>query len=295
MKRRWHRAGLCVIAATLTGSSALAALIGNNANPANIYDINTATGAASNAKSTGLTSSLSGIAFDPISGNLYGLTALDGATPNSLVKINPATGAATVVGTTGLTRLFEGDLAFSPLNGNLYAVYRSDDPLNFLVYFLKINPATGAGTVVGPMNSATDPKDFSALAFNSAGILYTVETSAVSANSVLSIIDPSTGMLSSSVTMNVNLGTTAALAFDPATGTAYLADGGSAGTNMLYTLNITNGVATAIGPLGVTQGLAGLTFIEIPEPSTVGLSLSGGLLLFVRRLKRFVLTKSEMD
>src|SRR5207244_633528 len=133
--------------------------------------------------------------------------------PNSLVKINPTTGTATVVGSTGLARLFEGDLAFNPTNGNLYGVEQNPDPNNFLLNLFQINPTTGHATVVGALNATTEARDFSALAFNSAGTLFSIDTEAVSANSVLYTIDPATAARLSSVTMNVNLGETAALAF----------------------------------------------------------------------------------
>jgi len=266
---------------------ASAGWIGNNANPSNIYDINISTGAATNARSTGLTSTLSGITYDPTSGNVYGLTALDGATPNSLVRINPVTGTATLVGSTGLQRLFEGDLAFSPITGVLYGIDQNPDSNNFQLNLFQINPTTGHGTVIGPVNSTTEEFDFSALAFDSAGTLYTIEDAAVSANSVLYTLNPATGARLTSVPLNVNFGTTAALAFDPVTGTAYIADGGSGSTNKLYTLNTTTGVATMIGPLGDAQGLAGLTFVpQVPEPSSFALitvAVSG--LALLRRLK----------
>ena len=81
--------------------------------------------------------------------------------------------------------------------------------------------------------------------------------------------------------MNVNLGPVAGLAFDPSTGFAYVVDGGdsgSPGTNVLHSLNTSTGHLTAIGPLGLTNGLAGLAFVpSIPEPTTglVGVALAG--------------------
>jgi hypothetical protein len=280
MKCRLVRFVFGAVVLVAPGFDAAAGWIGNNASLPNIYDVNITTGATSNPRSTGLTSVLCGIAYDPTSGNVYGLTALNGATPNSLVKINPVTGAATVVGSTGLTRLFEGDLAFDPVNGALYGLYQNPDPDSTVVNLLQINPVTGHATVVGPLNMPTEERDFSAMAFDTAGTLYAVETTAISANSVLYTVNPITAALLSSVTMNVNLGTTAALAFDPATGTAYLADGGSDGTKKLYTLNLATGVATMIGALGDPEGLAGLAFIPVPEPGILALLLTGlGVLL----------------
>src|SRR5712675_1483398 len=104
MKVQLYRIGVCFVAATAPLSFASAALIGNSANPASIYDVSTITGAATNPRSTGTSSTLTGITYDPFAGILYGLTALDGNFPNSLVKINPTTGGLVVVGSTHLSR-----------------------------------------------------------------------------------------------------------------------------------------------------------------------------------------------
>src|SRR5256885_1917235 len=93
-----------------------------------------------------------------------------------------------------------------------------------------VSITTGAAT--NPLNTAAQTRDFSALAFNAAGTLFTIDTSdsATLGHSVLSTVDPNTAMLLTSITMNVNLGETAGLAFDPATGIAYVADGAFDGT-----------------------------------------------------------------
>jgi hypothetical protein len=216
---------------------------------------------------------------------LFGLTAFDGSTPNSLVKIDPITGATMVIGATGLSDIFEGDIAFNPLNGRLYGI--QDLPLSVVgaIDLFEINPATGAATVIG---SLSDVGDFSALAFNSAGVLFTINTHG-SGNSVLSTVDPVTAALLTSVNMNVDLGSDAGMAFDPVGGKAYLADGGPAlsgpaGTNTLRTLDTITGIATAVGSLGDSHALAGMTFVpEVPEPATCALLLAGLVLVgFVR-------------
>ena len=241
---------LCLlISLALPLPSAFAQLFGNSLINSQIYDINTATGAATGPRPTG--TSLAGIAFQPSTGNLYGLSLGFQPNGNSLVQINPTTGATTVVGAIGLlSNIVEGDLAFNPVNGNLYGVDSSG-------VFFQMNVATGAATTIGQIPSGGQG-DFSALAFNAAGVLFAIDTGAVG-NSILSTINPLTGGILSSVVMNVNLGGSAGLTFDYATGTAYLADGVTGGTNLLYTLNTTTGVATGIGSLGITD-MAGLAF-----------------------------------
>jgi hypothetical protein len=271
MNGQFLRIGMCVVTVTAPFCFASAALIGNDASLPSIYDVSLTTGAATNPRSTGTSSTLTGITYDPGSGILYGLTALDGNFPNSLLRINPTTGATVLVGPTHLSRIFEGDIAFNLTNGRLYGIVENPDPSSLVLNLFQINPATGAATVIGALNTAAQTRDFSALAFNAAGTLFTIDTSdsAALGHSVLSTVNPNTAALLTSVTMNINLGQTAGLAFDPATGVAYLADGAFDGTLKLYTLDTTTGVATAVGNLGNSGGLAGLAFITpVPEPAT---------------------------
>src|SRR3954453_8217199 len=172
MKRRRSSllALLSLASALLPVTAAHAQLYGNSFGSSGavaIYDVNTATGAATNPRPTGLTSAVVGIAFQPTTGTMYGLTASAGTQQNSLVQINHLTGAGTVVGATGLSTIFEGDLAFNPTNGSLYGI-GSISGSN--VQLFQINVATGAATVIG--NTPT-VADYSALAFNSAGVLFT--------------------------------------------------------------------------------------------------------------------------
>ncbi|MFL6529394.1 MAG: VPDSG-CTERM sorting domain-containing protein [Chthoniobacterales bacterium] len=241
---------LSVLALIALPVSSFAQLLGNGFG-GTLYDINTATGAATNPRSTGQTFVV-GITFDS-SGNLYGLTTFASSSPSSLVRINPTTGASVVVGPTGLSNIFEGDIAYNPTNGNLYGI--QDVPSSGARNLFRINAATGNATTIGALPGTNT--DFSALAFNAAGVLYALDTA--TATATLYVINPLTAGLISSVVTNVRLGSTAALAFDPVTGIAYLADGSTNGTNLLYTLNTTTGVATPVGPLGITD-LAGLAF-----------------------------------
>ena len=245
-------------------SSVCCRLIGNNGGgattPSNIFGVNTGTGGMSGALSTGVLG-LVGIAADPSSGELYGLTSFGGAPANTLVKINPTTGASTVVGNTGLT-IQEGDLAFNPVDGQLYAAWdQSGGGRNLF----KINPITGVGTNVGSLGSSGD---FSALAFNSVGTLYVVDTDGNGTSSFLKKINPATAATLTTTTMNVKLGSVAGLAFDPDTGIAYVADGNVGGTHILYTLNTANGQATVVGPVG--DSVAGLTFLCPPKCRLLG-------------------------
>jgi len=247
-------------------------LIGNDF-LGNLFDVNQATGAVTNPRSTGI-SAFIGLTVSP-SGTLYTISPA-GSTPagNALFTINPATGASSLVGSTGLSNILEGDLAFDRTAGVIYGVYNSAGTNNEQLF--RVNPATGAATVVGTIPGANDP---SALAFDSSGNLFELDTQINSTNnSTLSRLDKNTGAVLSTVTLSAKLGAIAGLAFDPTTGTLYAASGNF--VSNLYTVNTTTGALTLVGPTtGSPNGLAGLAFLPtgtttaVPEPP--GLALLG--------------------
>jgi hypothetical protein len=263
-------------ASLFIASSTGAAVIGNDFYTTTIYDINTSTGAATNPRPTGLTSPLAGITFGP-GGTLYGLTTISGAQPNSLVTINTTTGAASVVGSTGLNTILEGDLAFSP-GGTLYGVQQAVSGRQLFT----INTATGAGTLVGVV---TTTGDLSAMSFAPSGSLYMLDT----INDLLLTVNPATAAITGSVALSTPLGDVAGFTYDSSLGQFLVADGDVSGTDSLYTLNVTTGLLTLIGPTGLAQGLAGLASdtgvgVAVPVPAAAygGLALLG-LVAYARR------------
>jgi hypothetical protein len=260
-----------------------ASLTGQPQTTGRLVDVDPATGAATNPRDTGLYG-LTGITTQPTTGFLFGLTSSSSTPANSLVRIDPLTGTPFVVGPTGLSQIIEGDLAFNPVNGFLYGV---QDLANISARNLfRIDPATGAATTIG---NITPAGDFSALAFSPSGVLYAINTDG-SANSLLNVIDPSTATISSTMPLNVNLSVQAGMAIAAAGNTAYVTDGGDGGpTGQLFSLDLSNGVLTPIGSLGLTEGLSGLTVV--PEPSSFAL---GGLVL-LPVVMRWVRRKREVD
>jgi hypothetical protein len=252
---------------------------------AKLVDINLTTGAASNPRDTGIYA-LTGIATQPVSGNLFGLTSGFSTPANSLIHIDPSNGAVTVVGSTGLPLIVEGDLAFNPLNGFLYGVQDLGQSLTDRNLF-RINALTGLATVISNLPSG----DYSALAFIGTGLLYAIDT-AGNNNSYLMNINPTNGAVSILVQMNVNLGSAAGLAINPITGVAYVADGGDASgnpTNLLFTVDLATGLASSVGPTGVVGGISGLAFIAVPEPSSLFLVATAGLSFLIRRMRQSTL------
>ena len=220
----------------------------------NLYNVNEGTGAVSNLKSTGL-GNIYGIAYSP-SGTLYalGTPCNTGNCLASLYTLSPTVGVATLVGGLTFKDVLEGDLAFDPTTGSLYGLYNVAGQNEYL---FSINPSTGFGANIGVIGNP-ETNDPSAMAFDSAGNLWVVDTE----TSALLKVNKSTGTVISSVNLTIaGLGVTAGMAIDPVTGIAYLATGsGGAGasTNSLYTINLSTGALTLVGPLtGASVGLFG--------------------------------------
>jgi DNA-binding beta-propeller fold protein YncE len=206
-----------------------------------LYDVNPTTGAVGNPRPTGI-NYLVGIAFS--TGNLYGLSASAAASnPNSLYTINQATGQAQWVGTTGLFNISEGDLATDPTTGVLYGLYDVQTGARKL---FALNANTAAATVL----PGSLPGDPSAMAFDSSGMLFVLDTSLQR----LLTVNKTTGATLTDIGLSASLGATAGMAFDPATGVLYVSDGESGGTNRLYTLNTVTGVLGDVGPTGLANG-----------------------------------------
>jgi hypothetical protein len=83
--------------------------------------------------------------------------------------------------------------------------------------------------------------------------------------------------------MNFNLGGTAGLTFDPISGIGYVADGYFAGTNLLYSLDTGSGTLTPIGATLFAEGMSGLAFYSVPEPSSF-IFCFGSISFFVWRM-----------
>jgi hypothetical protein len=267
-----------VAATSVTAPVARAQSLLGNSFDGVLYDVNVATGAATNPRSVGTgADSLTGIAFSP-NGTLYGLTSFVGSPANSLVSIDPVTGASTAIGFTGLA-VSEGDLAFDPTSGLLYGI--QSVPGNDRELFT-INVATGAGTVIGTLGTLIED-DFSAMTFAADGTLYMLGSGVPPGAARLLTVNKATAATISSVSLSLDLGFAAGMDFHPATGALYVADGGlNDGTDSLYTLNPATGALTLIGPTGLADGLAGLAFV-VPEPTGVGLALAGVVGLAMRR------------
>lgn len=232
-----------------------------------LVDIDPASGSASNFRNTGVFA-LAGIAAQPGTNLVFGLTTFASAPANALVRLDLSTGTALMVGFTGLTNIVEGDLAFNPTNGLLYGI-QYVGPANNQRSLIQINPLSGVASVIGSLSSTGD---YSALAFDAMGNLFAIDTN--SNTDALVMVNTNNGAILSSVPLNANLGPGAALAFHPVTGVAYVSDGSIGGTNLLYTLDVGIGALAVIGSTGASGGIVGLTFVSVPEPSSFLLTIA---------------------
>jgi Ca2+-binding RTX toxin-like protein len=119
---------------------------GGNANTA-LYRVDPATGARTETIGP-IGFSVTGLAFDPTTGILYGsTTSQDANEPGSLITINKQTGQGTLVGPPGTTIITDctrgtADITFTS-DGTLYGWTECEDDL------VQIDKATGVGTIVG--------------------------------------------------------------------------------------------------------------------------------------------------
>jgi hypothetical protein len=216
-----------------------------------LYDINTGTGAASNPRTVG--NKVYAIAYSP-SGVLYGVSPgfpTDVPAGGALFTINVNNGFATFVATLNTFVVVEGDIAFDPTSGILYAVDGGGQ-------LFKINTTTGAGTSVGTI---TGNVDLSAMAFDATGNLYIVD----SFGPTLLKVDKTNATILASLPMGAINQEIGGLAFDANNGTLYH----SAGTvSKFYTVSTFSGAAVFVGPTPVTGGIWGLAFIPEPTPTS---------------------------
>jgi len=242
--------------------------------PGELYILNAATGAALQDvgplnDALGVNYGITGLAFNPVTGVLYGSTANNvAATEARLVTIDPANGRVTVVGpfnagNAGITPATMGDLAFDSA-GNLYGIGTVGGPQLY-----RINPITGQATVVG--STGLTSTEGGALAVSPAGVFYGNASSAR-----YGTYDSTTGAFTL-ITNPVEPvgGAFASFDFSP-NGVLYGLDLGPNTTGKpthLTTIDPATGTVTVLGP-SVAQ-LDAIAF-QVPVPEAGSLTLLGG-------------------
>ncbi len=174
---------------------------------------------------------LTGLAFDPTDGTLYGATSVNSAaSPKSLIAVDPVTGAGTLVGAfTGGIQVT--DLAFAD-DGNLYGWHPAASP-----NLVSIDKATGATTVIGPP-SPSGPVEFAN------GVLYKFT---VAGASDIYTVDPVTGIATfvASIPPLSDFVSPNALAWDGIS--MFASTAFSALVAKLWTVDLATGTPTLIG------------------------------------------------
>ncbi len=242
-------AALAVPAAGQTLYGAIAA----DAGPSNLFTLNPATGAlVSTIGPIGF--AVTGLAFNPLTGVLYGSTAtIDSTAPHSLITINTTTGAGTLVGSYNLGSQTLADITFTS-DGTLYGwVQPTTDSL------ATVNLATGAATVVGPSGLTTFG---SGIAADASDTLY---FAGFGDQGALDIVNRFTGLATPVATLNGTANSAVnAMAFHPTTGVLYAV---VKRTPNLVTINKSTGNVTVLGP--TVANLDAITFsLGAPPPPT---------------------------
>jgi hypothetical protein len=137
--------GLAAVPTTASGQLLYGAESGNDSR---LYLINPTTGAATPIGEIGV--GVGAMAFHPVTGVLYGVTAPDDANaPRNLIQIDTGSGRGTVIGPIGLANATIADIAFNPFDGTLFGWSEMTSDL------ITINLTTGAGTIVADAGITT--------------------------------------------------------------------------------------------------------------------------------------------
>ncbi len=233
--------------ASAQGTCQLLAIDSATTTTSTLWDVNSTTGAASNPRtvSGGINRSPLCIDFAP-NGVLYGISLGGAGSPASgmLFTIVPATGACTFVANLTLPVYVEGDIAFDPTTGILYAV----DGIGALT---TINTSTGVCALVGTLPlDLPGGADYSGLAFDSHGQLYVWSQF----GQVLRRVNKLNATVQSTVPLAPSPGGGVGdLVFDPGTGRCFM--GGNSSGGILSRVDPVTGVVT---PIGSTAPLAGV-------------------------------------
>ena len=280
---------LLVITAVILGAFAypnaasadtLYAATGSGGNAANLYTLNSSTGAETLVApimigATQVTH-LTGLAVDPTDGTMYGFANSDFCCSpgtfddGTLMTINKTTGAATVVGTLGGVELRASDMTFDRF-GNLYAWSAgcgNDDDCDAAASDLfTLDTTSGAATKVGESGT----QGFSTgLASDSKGRMYVKDFQA------LFRVNPFTGHVFSAKDLS-NQNTGNMLSFGPSD-VLYTGPRGRFTFFQLQTLNPVTGALTNIGSPNGVQNISAiewdLTAPTAPDEADLSLDLS---------------------
>jgi hypothetical protein len=250
-----------------------------------LYRLNPATGAVIQDIGplndvTGLNYPITGLAFHPTTGTLYGSTGNNpSATAARFVRINPATAQVTVIGSFNAgptnasgTPATMTDLSFDS-TGKLFGVGSIGGPQLY-----SINVSTGQATVIG--STGLTSTSGGGLEISTTGSIFGTPTA-----SRFGTYDGVTGAFTNIANPGKPAGGGAygALTFIGNTLYGLNVGPGSPPPTHLVTINTTTGAVTDLG--ASPNSLDAIAFRSIPEPTTLAL-VFGALLAGTRRNKR---------
>jgi hypothetical protein len=229
----------------------------------------------------GVNYGITGLAFNPTTGLLYGSTGNAGAPEADarLVTIDPNTALVTVIGSfnagpvnSGGTPATMSDLAFDSA-GNLYGIGSIGGPQLY-----SINILTGQATVIG--GTGLTSTSGGGLAITTGGIAYGTPTS-----TRFGTYNLLTGAYSNIAAPTRPVGGAyAALSIDE-NGILFGMDlGSTSSVTHLVTINTANGAVT---DLGVSVGfIDGIAFQPVPEPATMSLLIGAAAVVGLVEIRR---------
>ena len=262
---------LCLCWPLLATAQSVLYVTSGNGNQSQLYTVNPATAQAVLVGDILVGSSgvvITGMAFQPGSGVLFGVTGSEYNPSRRLVTIDPLTAQTVLIGSLGVG---SSDISFAP-DGTLYSWTTRGGPLG------SINLATGVQTQIG---AGANGFQGNGLAFTPDGTLY---LAGPTAPGNLQTVNPITGAITSVAALSdvpLNFGNVNAMASD-ANGLLFAVGRGS---SQLVTINPATGGFTAVGTLSFGEADA-LAFSVVPEPSTwalLALGLGCGGLVALRR------------
>ena len=230
-----------------------------------LFTINPVTAAATYVATvnvSGVNVSLTGLAFQPGTGVLYGVTAAHGNYAQTLITIDRLSGAATLIGGSGGLGGTVTDITFDPTGTTLYGWQSSNGAFPNSAGI--INLATGA---VAPLGTDTGRTGGGGIAIDpNTGIAY---VSRLGSQGALETLDLGTGNLVTGATMSsAYFGNQLnAMAINGAS-EIYASNSTNNGFSNLMKLDPATGILAYVGALpNYTDALAFSTS-AIPEPST---------------------------
>jgi hypothetical protein len=277
---------LLVIATVVPASAQLYGATGSNGVAGHLFILDPTTGlplldVGALMTVTGAPVGMTGLAFDPGSGILFGSTA--NRSPNlsvHLVTIDPLTALVTDVGSFGAGVSTLSDISFDPTSGTLYGWQAASGH-----HLVTVNTSTGAITTIGP---GTGDFGGRGIASEASGTIFITPDGITAPPGNLDTVDNATGIITgvgplsgSPLGFGMN-----ALAFD---GLGVLFGDNDGGTQSsarhLVTIDTATGAVTDIGR--TVENLDAIAFHPnaVPEPGTLALLMGSGVVgsLVVRR------------